>query len=206
MNTAVVPHANGHADGALSILLHLEAAGACTPVALDLSGVDLDLDGYAAILGWLGAMYKRIAWYTGDALLEGEQRFGEAAFQVADALGMSERTMLNRRWVCSRIPPVRRLPGLSFSHHESVAPLGPREQRRWLGEALREGWTREHLRARLRDSGALPRAGRVALGDAEANAARRLEDAVRGAVAAGRPRMGGWWVPAAAWTALMEAV
>ena len=126
--------------------------------------------------------------------------------QAVDVLGMSEHTLVNRRWVCSRVPPARRRPELSFSHHDAVASLGPREQRRWLSEALEQGWSRERLRAALRDSGALPRAGRVALGEAQANATQRLTTAARGVLGAARQVGDDWLVPGEAWAALVEAV
>lgn len=207
MSVAVPPAGNGIApDGAMRLLLDLEAAGACTPVALDLTGVDLTWERYVGVLALLGTLHRRIAFYVGDALNDGERRFGEAMAQAVDVLGMSEHTLVNRRWVCSRVPPARRRPELSFSHHDAVAALGPREQRRWLSEALEQGWSRERLRAALRDSGALPRAGRVALGEAQANATERLEDAARRAVGSARRRGRGWWVPDEAWAALVEAV
>lgn len=207
MSVVVPPAGNGLApDGAMRLLLDLEAAGACTPVALDLSAADLSWERYVGVLVWLGTLHKRMAWYTGDALNYGERHFGEEMAQAVSVLGMSERTLINRRWVCANVPPARRVPELSFSHHDAVAALGPREQRRWLREALEQKWSRERLREALRDADALPRSGRVALGEAQANATQRLTTAARGVLGAARREHGGWWVPDEAWAALVEAV
>jgi len=146
----VPPAGNGVApDGAMRLLLDLEAAGACTPVALDLTGVDLTWERYVGVLALLGTLHRRIAFYVGDALNDGERRFGEA---------------------------------------------------------LKQGWSRERLREALRDADALPRAGRVALGEAQANATQRLTAAARGVLGAARQVGDDWLVPGEAWAALVEAV
>ncbi len=59
-------------------------------------------------------------------------------------------------WVCREFPNgdlSRRRDNLSFSHHLEVAGLEkPAEQDRWLDLAEGNGWTREELRAALREA------------------------------------------------------
>ncbi len=190
---------------AIRLLIDLEHAGACTPTALDLANVELTWERYVGIGALLGAIKRRTSWYLGDWLVEGEERFGEKMAQAADVTGLSPSTLVNYRWVCSRVPPVRRVEALSFGCHDAVAALGPRDQRSWLGKASREGWNRERLRAALRDAAVLPRAGRVALGEAQEQATLRIVDARNRLLEAAAPRDGGWWVPGDVWEAFVAA-
>jgi hypothetical protein len=59
----------------------------------------------------------------------------------------SYQTCANAAAVCRAFEISRRRETLSFSHHETVAALAPAEQDRLLGEADRQGWSRQELRA-----------------------------------------------------------
>lgn len=192
-------------NGAMRMLLDLEATGACTPVALDLTGANLTWERYVGLLALLGAIKRQTSWYIGDALNQGEQLFGEDVAQAAETLGFNPHTLVNYRWVCSRIPPVRRVAGLSFGAHDAVASLGPREQRKWLKAALDNSWNRERLRGALRDADAVPKQPRLALGEAQERATERLVGARERLLAAAERRDDGWWVPADVWDAFVDA-
>jgi len=128
-----------------------------TPTGLVIRA-DLTQDDYAALGRILGGLHDgakstwdALRWSIGDWLLFGEGKFGEEAAQIADAVGRSVHTMQNYTWVCSRVAPSRRRPELSWSHHEAVAGLEPRAQRRWLDKAVAETLGSDALRGLLRD-------------------------------------------------------
>jgi len=91
-------------------------------------------------------------WRLGYMLLEGERRFGEDYACVLDPDKFHEVTYRKARYICSRFPPDRMRRVLSFSHHEAVAKLDPPEQDAWLDRAESEGWTRNELRRRLKET------------------------------------------------------
>lgn len=125
---------------------------------LETTGTSLTLDRglpyekYEQLGAALGLINRSCAWWIGDWLLFGEGNYGERFAQAAEATGLAEQTLLNRITVCRAIAPGRRQPGLSFSTHALVAPLGAREQRRWLRRAVEEGWTRAELDKALKEA------------------------------------------------------
>lgn len=123
---------------------------------LETTGTSLTLDpetpyeSYEALGAALGLINRSCSWWIGDWLLFGEGTYGERFAQAAEATGLAEQTLLNRVTICRAIPPSRRVPGLSFSTHALVAPLGAREQRHWLKLANDNGWTRAELARQLK--------------------------------------------------------
>lgn len=195
-----------HANGAtFETLVHLEQTGFCTPTGLDLDGVKPTYEQWFQLVLLCSEIRRRSSWYVADALVYGEQRFGEKYAQAEQITGLSEHTLQNYCSVASKIPMARRIEGKNLHWHAPVASLGPREQRSWLGRANREGWNRDRLRDALRDAAVLPRAGRVALGEAQEKAIRRIVGAKETLVAAAIERDGGWWVPASVWEAFVAA-
>jgi hypothetical protein len=143
-------------SGILDLLRRVEEAGALTPVSLSLaSRTDLDISTFEAIARFLGRIHDGSKWWVADLLLEAEARFGEAAYQVAEATGRSERTLANWVWVASRVPRSRRREELTFTHHVVVAPLEYPEQRRWLQRAVDEGFSSRELRVAIAAARAL---------------------------------------------------
>jgi hypothetical protein len=137
----------------LDLLRRMEAAGALTRTALDLSSrPELDIEAFEAIARFLGRLHDGSKWWVGDLMREAEIRFGESAYQIAVATGRSERTLQNWSWVCSKIPKSRRRAGVSFSAHYHVAALEPSEQSRWLDLAEAERWTSRELRDEIQKS------------------------------------------------------
>lgn len=183
-------------DDAMRLLLDLEQAGACTATGLNLDGVELSFDRYAALLGMLGEIKRRTSWMIGDALNYGERVYGETYAQAAEATGLRPSTLATYRWVCDRVPYERRLEGVSFSAHEAVATLNPGDQRRWLQRAADENWTRETLRSELRDAG-------LDRGSEPRPSLRTLAEQV---AELAEPRDGGWWVPGDVFERLREAL
>jgi hypothetical protein len=98
-------------------------------------------------------------WWVGDAILYGEDCFGEKFSQGVDVTRLSAGTLANIVTVCRRIPSERRRAELSFSHHVVVTHLSPEEQIRWLARAIagdegingeRQPWSVSRLRSGIR--------------------------------------------------------
>lgn len=130
----------------------------------------------------LGAMSRAHQWWIGDALNEGERRFGEEWSQGEVAIGIAEQTQANWKWIAGAIDPSRRRESpLTFSHHAEVARLEPELQDILLGDAIANLWTVRQLRdaVALKDGGAPAEPEpkeHTKLTDAEqASIARRLE-------------------------------
>ena len=83
----------------------------------------------------LSKLDKTIQWMVGDWLNIGESYFGEEHAQGLDTDMFSESTLRVYGWVCKKVAPSVRRPGLSFSHHQLIAELSPVEQAEWLDKA-----------------------------------------------------------------------
>ena len=105
----------------------------------------------------LMTLANAVAWAIGDWLLYGESRYGEAYAQAIQVTRLSYQTLANMRWVAGRIPPERRHPALSWSHHVEVAALDPDAQDYWLNRAEEEGMSRDELRQAIHGDAALDR-------------------------------------------------
>lgn len=105
-----------------------------TELAID---ADLTLEGWVSVARGLAAIASGHQWWIGDALVYGEEHFGDEAFQHSDEFGLEPHTLTNYRWVASAVEASRRREELSFSHHAEVARLKPREQTKALGWAVK---------------------------------------------------------------------
>jgi len=104
---------------------------------------------YKEWAGAVGDALKRIdssQWEIGDLLNYGETAFGDRFSQVLDPGRMSEQTVKNWMWVSRAIPKVRRLTGVSWSHHQAVAGLPESEQDYWLTRAKAENLSSHDIR------------------------------------------------------------
>lgn len=91
-------------------------------------------------------------WWLGDWLVYGQARYPERYRRVIDSTAFDYQTLRNYAWVANRVSPSRRRAGLSFQHHAEVAPLSGPEQEHWLALAEEDGWSRNRLRAELRNA------------------------------------------------------
>lgn len=115
------------------------------------------------------------AWCTGDWIIYGESKYADRYRRAIEMAGLDYQTVRNYVWVARRFAFSRRRENLSFQHHAEVASLPPAEQDRWLDRAERESWSRNQLRARLKNSRAnkgSDESSRVALPRISANAER----------------------------------
>lgn len=109
---------------------------------------DLPFDDWAVDVYVLGRIQARIPFYLGDAIIFGQNAFGEEYSQALDPdeLGLSMQTIYNYVWVCRAIPPERRRPELSWEHHKIVAGQIPDLQDYWLERCIKEHLSTRELR------------------------------------------------------------
>lgn len=124
---------------------------------IDEKGLDPEIldqltpDEWEALGGYLGAMNSALRFAIGDWINWGEGAVGDRYDQAQHMLGLSFSTVRSWSSVAMLIARVRRrTPEVSWSHHEAIATLPPREQRKWLARIEREGWTVEETRAARR--------------------------------------------------------
>lgn len=91
------------------------------------------------------------AWYLGDWLVYGQERYDDRYRRVVASIGLDYQTLRNYAWVARNVEYGRRRSDLSFQHHAEVASLDPAGQVHWLGLAARHGWSRNQLRRSLRE-------------------------------------------------------
>lgn len=120
---------------------------------------DASVDPGEAFADWeaLGHILARIErasqFWVADWVNYGEGMFGEKASQVIDATGWKLGTIQQYARVAAKIPPERRIPAMSFSHHREVADLqDPSKQRWWLERARVQDWSAHRLRLELNES------------------------------------------------------
>ena len=128
------------------------------PGVLGLTGLALDpgmsAEQYEELGRVLGDLYKTAQWAIGDYILGGESLFGHEAYQLQESLGISPESRAQYVRVAQSIPPERRRPELTWSHHRAVAYMEPDDQDRWLEQAVENQWTRGELDARMRPESA----------------------------------------------------
>lgn len=142
----------------VQLLAELEKVGAVIDNGLFLPP-DLAYDRYEAIGAMLGALHQANSFLIGDWLLYGEHTYGEKYAQAAELVGLSPQTLANYASIAKRVPPGRRVEGVSFSIHAEVAALPPPLQEHWLTVARNESLTKQEVRDRLRPPKELPPAG-----------------------------------------------
>lgn len=101
----------------------------------------------------LGQWNQAVRFAIGDAIMAGEEMFGQDAYQAFESLNLSEDAMREYVRVSQRVPRSRRRASLSWSHHRAVAALPPPEQTQWLRQASSSGMSHHALREALRESG-----------------------------------------------------
>jgi len=109
----------------------------------------------------LRTLEHALQFTVGDFFREVEDRFGEQASQILDHTGWSESTLRAYRWTSTNVDKAdRRMDVLKYAHHQAVAKLSPKEQRRWLGKAAdgdgEKPWPVARLKAAIKAGGDQP--------------------------------------------------
>lgn len=92
-----------------------------------------------------------VMWWIGDLLNYGEKAYGETYSQAMDATDLSYDTVAQAKWVCGAVESCCRQQDLSFKHHVAVAPFEPKEQKKWLAKATKEGLSSADLRSQIKE-------------------------------------------------------
>jgi len=100
----------------------------------------------------LRSMEKGIQFAIGDAIKLMRAQLGEKADQIISAAtGWSDSTVRAYEWTADKVPQeVRHMDTLSYSHHQAVAKLPPKEQTKWLDKAATGDGTKEWTVAALK--------------------------------------------------------
>jgi hypothetical protein len=98
------------------------------------------------------------AWWIGDWLVFGEERYSDRYKRALSDTGLDYQTLKNYAWVARKFPVSRRRDRLSFQHHAEVAGLADHEQEIWLNRAEQARWSRNNLRRELQASRRSPEA------------------------------------------------
>jgi hypothetical protein len=113
---------------------------------------DLGLEDWKRIGRQIFAITDASAWWLGDWLVYGQNRYPERYQRAVEETGLDYQTLRNYAWVARKFEPSARHEGLSIQHHVEVAALPPAEREEWLSRAHRLGWSRNRLRQHLRAS------------------------------------------------------
>lgn len=89
-------------------------------------------------------------WWIGDMLIAGDAQFGESFSQACEGL-VSADQLQRYESVARRVPSHVRNDQLSWSAHAAVARLPHTMQKSMLDAALKNGWTSEVLRKKVRE-------------------------------------------------------
>lgn len=88
----------------------------------------------------------------GDWLNYGEKAYGQKYSQAINDTGFEYGYLANLAWVCRAVPLERRREAIqSVSIYQTLAPLDAEEQETWLDLIEENGWTRNELRAALKE-------------------------------------------------------
>jgi hypothetical protein len=149
VTTLDVAHPLHEQQQSFQLILTLEEAGMIDRVSLTLPD-DTSVEQAIGVAGFLGEVKRRGSWYIGDELNQSEAMYGEEYAQVAASFGLNEETLLHYKFVALNVPKEIREPNVPFGAHAAVARLEPKEQKAWLKQAAKKGWSERDLRAAMR--------------------------------------------------------
>ncbi|MCJ1677925.1 LmbU family transcriptional regulator [Streptomyces sp. APSN-46.1] len=110
----------------------------------------LHIDDWLHIGQTLTTAADSAAWWLGDWLVYGQDRYPERYRHAIDGTSLDYQTLRNYAWIARKFAADRRRAGLSMQHHAEVAAMSPALQDTWLDRAGAAGWSRNELRRRIR--------------------------------------------------------
>jgi N6-adenosine-specific RNA methylase IME4 len=136
----------------------LQLPGERTRTSLGLP-TGLSQDDWIACGRVLAEVEGAIQWWIGDWWAFGEHTYGDrkAIVDREDWRGPAFQTCANAASVCIAFETSRRRELVSFSHHAEVAGLPVADADFWLDRAEREDWSRNQLRAAIKQGAAFQR-------------------------------------------------
>lgn len=121
----------------LANIIHLE------PNALKING-PVEYEDWEKAYNGCKKVAMGCPWWTGDALDQGEKRFGEQYSQALDQEDAS--THMKYKRVCAEFPPDERRKSLTISHHIEVLSLDMLTKNKVLDIAVRDNLSVRELR------------------------------------------------------------
>lgn len=161
----------------------LEESGSLTRTSLQLPD-GVEEEELLAIARLFGGIKHTSSFVLGDLFLYSQASYGDDFMvHMQEATGLAHQSCENMLSICRRVRPSVRREELSFHTHAVVAPLKPNEQRHWLAETIKNGWTRQQLREEIYGRKVLPPA-----------VSQDLPQIVREALSGAREYQDGWWI------------
>jgi hypothetical protein len=134
----------------LGVSVSKSSAKSHLSVVVWLPGEDMDYRSWVREGGRIGSLARGSAWWLGDWLHYGTEKWGERYAKAAKITGYDPKTLRNMRYVASRFDPSLRRDNLTWSHHALLAALDADQQAYWLDRAAGENFSVEDLRTELR--------------------------------------------------------
>ena len=101
-------------------------------------------------------VHNVMPWLIGDWLNYGKAQYERGKYaQALGELGYVSGTLRNIAYVARQFELSRRRDKLTFGHHQTVAPLDPKEQDQWLDLAERKRLSIQELRELIKEADAL---------------------------------------------------
>jgi hypothetical protein len=115
-----------------------------SPEAVRLSGEGVAI---GATLGKSDACLRR---WIADWWIYGDHRYGDRKRLAATGIfGLTFETLMVYGTIARNVKTLNRFAVLSFTHHIQVATLKPAKQRRYLTQAVANGWTASKLKRQI---------------------------------------------------------
>lgn len=111
---------------------------------------ELGYDAWERVGKQLNGFIDSSAWWLGDWLIFGKERYADSYKQAIRAAGLSYQTLRNYAWVARRFTPAERRAQLTFQHHAEVVSLPKDAREKLLDLAERQDWTTKQLRERVK--------------------------------------------------------
>lgn len=96
----------------------------------------------------LKRVHRSFKWILADWLNYGYQhKWGDKYTEAAEWSGLKEKSLREYAYIAASVDLSIRMDKLSFGHHQAVAHLtSSDDQRKWLEDAVKNGWTVRQLR------------------------------------------------------------
>lgn len=120
----------------------------CTQTALEIKN-DTPIEEWLRIGELLKKANHATQWWLGDWHNFGAT-YGEMASQGLDAGDYDRKSLRNFSWVANKVDLSLRRDSLTFGHHEVIASLEPKLQKKWLDKASDNNWSIQELTRHLK--------------------------------------------------------
>ena len=110
------------------------------------------IEEFARMIRWLIWLSRNQPWWIGDAIVWGEQRFGDAIYDAIDLDPHAVDQMMRCSGVARSMPPETRNKSLWFTHHREVCGLPKEVAARKLAEAEEQVLSSAELRKQVKKS------------------------------------------------------